>query len=166
MKRKILISLLVGMMGVMAFSGCEKDHHISRYKVKEIAWGDPLYLWDKLDNYKVYVFNNANEYYELLGTGDIVDEWGQILLSKERKDELVSEVDFNKSTLLILIYEDTYGIEPAYCLYKKRGSYVLDVTVNNYGECATSHYCAFLTVTPKVSSSKNIIIKNNAIRWQ
>ncbi len=164
MKKIVIISLLVGMMGVMAFVGCEKDHHTSRYKIKEIAWGYPL--WEKLEDYKVYVINSTDEYYGLLGTGDIVGEWGQILLSKERKDELVSEVDFNKSTLLILIYEDTYGIEPAYCLYKKRGSYVLDVTVNNYGECAISHYCVFLTVTPKVSSSKNITINSNVIRWQ
>ncbi len=164
MKKIFIISLLIGMMGVMAFSGCEKDHHISRYKIKEIAWGYPL--WEKLEDYKVYVINSTDEYYGLLGTGDIVGEWGQILLSKERKDELVSKVDFNKSTLLILIYEETYGIEPAYCLYKKRGSYVLDVTVNNYGECAISHYCVFLTVTPKVSSSKNITINSNVIRWQ
>ncbi len=164
MKKIFIISLLVGMMGVMAFVGCEKDHHTSRYKIKEIAWGYPL--WEKLEDYKVYVINSTDEYYGLLGTGDIVGEWGQILLSKERKDELVSKVDFNKSTLLILIYEETYGIEPAYCLYKKRGSYVLDVTVNNYGECAISHYCVFLTVTPKVSSSKNITINSNVIRWQ
>ncbi|MBR4583618.1 MAG: hypothetical protein IKO34_07395 [Bacteroidales bacterium] len=164
MKKIFIISLLIGMMGVMAFSGCEKDHHISRYKVKQIAWGYPL--WEKLEDYKVYVINSTDEYYGLLGTGDIVGEWGQILLSKERKDELVSEVDFNKSSLLILIYEDTYGIEPAYCLYKKKGSYVLDVTVNNYGENSIGPYCSFLTVTPKVSSSKNITIKNNVIRWQ
>ena len=164
MKKIVIISLLIGMMGVMAFSGCEKDHHISRYKIKEIAWGYPL--WEKLEDYKVYVINSTDEYYGLLGTGDIVGEWGQILLSKERKDELVSKVDFNKSSLLILIYEDTYGIEPAYCLYKKKGSYVLDVTVNNYGENSIGPYCSFLTVTPKVSSSKKIIIKNNVIRWQ
>lgn len=164
MKKIFIISLLIGMMGVMAFSGCEKDHHISRYKIKEIAWGYPL--WEKLEDYKVYVINSTDEYYGLLGTGDIVGEWGQILLSKERKDELVSEVDFNKSSLLILIYEDTYGIEPAYCLYKKKGSYVLDVTVNNYGENSIGPYCSFLTVTPKVSSSKNITINSNVIRWQ
>ena len=164
MKKIFIISLLIGMMGVMAFSGCEKDHHISRYKVKQIAWGYPL--WEKLEDYKVYVINSTDEYYGLLGTGDIVGEWGQILLSKERKDELVSEVDFNKSSLLILIYEDTYGIEPAYCLYKKKGSYVLDVTVNNYGENSIGPYCSFLTVTPKVSSSKNITINSNVIRWQ
>ena len=164
MKKIVIISLLIWMMGVMVFSGCEKDHHTSRYKIKEIAWGYPL--WEKLEDYKVYVINSTDEYYGLLGTGDIVGEWGQILLSKERKDELVSEVDFNKSTLLILIYEDTYGIEPAYCLYKKRGSYVLDVTVNNYGENSIGPYCSFLTVTPKVSSSKNITINSNVIRWQ
>ncbi len=164
MKKIVIISLLIGMMGVMAFSGCEKDHHISKYKVKQIAWGYPL--WEKLEDYKVYVINSTDEYYGLLGTGDIVGEWGQILLSKERKDELVSEVDFNKSSLLILIYEDTYGIEPVYCLYKKKGSYVLDVTVNNYGENSIGPYCSFLTVTPKVSSSKNITINSNVIRWQ
>lgn len=158
MKKKFIISLLIGMMGVMAFSGCEKDHHISRYKIKEIAWGYPL--WEKLEDYKVYVINSTDEYYGLLGTGDIVGEWGQILLSKERKDELVSKVDFNKSTLLIVNFADVYGRELSYNLHRKKGAYILDIMIYNDGENMIGPYCIFLTVMPKIAT-KNIIINND-----
>ena len=159
MKKNILISLLVATMGVMAFVGCEKDHHTSRYKIKEIASGYPL--WEKLDDYKVYVINSTDEYYGLLGNDDIVGEFGQILFNKERKDELVSKVDFNKSTLLIVNFEDVYGSELSYNLHRKKGFYILDIMIYNNGENAIGPYCIFLTVMPKIATNKNIIINND-----